>query len=89
MPALGIHDVEVELVAEILKKRNGFRVKGDPLDGQVIGAHDRGIAPGVAAAEPTLLQNRNVADAVILGEMIGGSEPVSAAADDDDVVTRK
>src|SRR5947209_283517 len=68
MPALGIHDVEVELVAESLKKRNGLRVERHSLDGEIIGAHDRGIAPRVAAAEISFLQDCNVADAVILGE---------------------
>src|SRR5690348_16663133 len=55
---------------------------------QIIRAHDRGVAPGVAQAERALLQHRDVGDAVLLGEVIGGREPMAAAADNDDVVTR-
>ena len=44
------------------------------------------LRPGVAAADPALLDHRDVGDAVLLGEVIGGREPVAAAADDDDVV---
>src|SRR3546814_3953073 len=55
---------------------------------QVVGAHDRRVAPDVAAAEPPLLQHRDPGDAVALGEIVGGGEPVPAAADDDDLVGR-
>src|SRR3546814_10809100 len=55
---------------------------------QVVGAHDRRVAPDVASAEPALLQHRDPGDAVVLGEVVGGGEPVSAAADDDHVVGR-
>src|SRR3546814_888724 len=55
---------------------------------QVVGAHDGGVASDVAAAEPALLQHGDVGDAVVLGEVVGGGEPMPAAADDDCVVGR-
>src|SRR3954467_337347 len=53
---------------------------------QVVRAHNGGVAAGVAAAEPAALEYRDVADAVLLRQVIGGGEAVAAAADDDDVV---
>src|SRR3954466_4626225 len=55
---------------------------------QVVRAHDGGVAAGVAAAQPAALEHRDVADAVLLRQVIGGGEAVAAAADDDDVVRR-
>ena len=54
----------------------------------VVGADDRRVAPRVAAAEPALLEHGDVGRAVLLGEVVGGREPVPAAADDDRVVAR-
>ena len=44
------------------------------------------LRAGVAAAEPALLDHRDVGDAVLLGQVIRGGETVAAAADDDHVV---
>src|SRR5262249_210894 len=55
---------------------------------QIIGADDGGVAPGIAAAEPTFLQHRNVGDAVLLGEVVGGGQAVAAATDDDHIIVR-
>src|SRR6185295_9477984 len=44
------------------------------------------VAAGIAAAEPTLFQHGHVADTVLLGQVVGGGEPVAATADDDRVV---
>ena len=41
------------------------------------------LRAGVAAADPALLEHGDIADAVFLGEIVGGGEPVAAAADDD------
>jgi len=46
------------------------------------------LRPVFAAADPALLQHGDVADAVLLGEVVGRGEAVAAAADDDDVVFR-
>jgi len=55
---------------------------------EIVGADDGRIAPGIAAAEPALLDHRHVRDTVVFGEVIGGCQPVAAAADDDDIVSR-
>ena len=55
---------------------------------EVVGADDRGVAAGVAAAEPALLEHRDVGDAVLLGEIVGGGQAVAAGADDDHLVAR-
>ena len=44
------------------------------------------LRPTLPRAEPALLQHRDVADPVLLGEIEGGRQPVPAAADDHDVV---
>src|SRR6185437_2177071 len=55
---------------------------------QIVGAHHRRVAPGIAAAEPALFEHGDIGDAVVLGEVIGGGGAVLAGADDDDVVLR-
>ena len=69
-----------QLQRELVEVRVGVEV--------VVRADDRRVAPGVAAAEPALLEHGDVGDAVLLREVVGGREPVPAAADDDDVVAR-
>src|SRR6266849_3499540 len=53
---------------------------------QIVRAHDRRVAPGIAAAEPALLEYRDIGDAVILGEVIGRREAMATAADYDHVI---
>src|SRR5882724_5509690 len=53
---------------------------------EIVGADDRGIAAGVAAAEPTLLEHRNVGDPVDARQIVRGRQPVTAGANDDGVV---
>src|SRR3569833_582439 len=55
---------------------------------EIIRSDDGGVAPGIAAAEPALLDHPNIGDAVLLGEVVGGGETMAAAADDDHVVFR-
>ena len=54
----------------------------------IVGADDRRVAPGIAAAEPALFEHGDIGDAVLLRKIVGGGEAVTAAADDDDVVAR-
>jgi hypothetical protein len=54
----------------------------------VVGAYHRGVAAGVAAADPAFFQHGHPGDAVILGQVIGRSQPMAAAADDDRIVGR-
>ena len=44
------------------------------------------VAADVAGADVALLEHRDVGDAVLAGEVVGGGEAVRAAADDHDVV---
>ena len=53
---------------------------------QVVRPDDGGVAAGVAASEPALLEHRDVGDPVQGREVVGGREPVAAAAHDDDLV---
>ena len=83
-----IHDVVVELLAEPLPELQRMLVDRRALVPQIVRADDRRVAPGIAAAEPALLEHRDIGDAVLLGEVVGGRQPVAAAADDDDVIGR-
>src|ERR1700730_4865608 len=53
---------------------------------QVVGADDSGVAAGVAAADPAFFQHRDVGEAVLAREVVGCSQPVTAAADDQGVI---
>src|SRR6185312_4506517 len=53
---------------------------------QVVGADKGRVAPDIARAEPALLDNGDIADAMFPGEIVGGGEAVAAATDDDDIV---
>ena len=61
--ALAEHDVVVQLLAQALPELDRVVVDPGALVPQVVGADDRGVAPGVAAAEPALLEHRDVGDA--------------------------
>ena len=83
-----IHHVVVELLGQALPQLQRVLVERSRFLPEVVRADDRGVAPGIAAAEPALLQHRDIGDAVLLGEVIGGREPMSAGADDDRVIGR-
>lgn len=87
-PALGEHHVVVEVLGQALPQLHRVFVEQRGLVPQVVGAHDGGVARGVAAAQPTFLDYRHVADAVFLGQVVGGGQAVPAATDDDHVVDR-
>ena len=84
--ALRDHGVEVEVLLEALPQLHRPFVEGIVAGQQVVGADDRGVAPDVAGAEPALFQHRDIGEAMLLGEVIGGRQAMPAAADDDDVV---
>jgi hypothetical protein len=63
-------------------------VERDALVEQVVRADDRRVAAGVAAADPALLDDRDVREAVLGREVVRGAEPMPAAADDDGVIGR-
>jgi hypothetical protein len=86
--ALGEHDVEIEFLREPFPQLERPLVEVRVGLEQIIRTHDRGVAAGVAQAERAPLQHGYVGDAMFLGEVVGGREPVPAAADDHDVVAR-
>jgi hypothetical protein len=84
--ARGEHDVVVQVLREVLVEGAGQFINGDRGVLQVVGADDGGVAARIAATQPTLLDNRDIGHLVVLGEVIGGGEPVAAGANDDGVV---
>ena len=83
---LAQHDVEVELPAEALVELQRVIVEMRALVPEIVRANDRGVASGVAAAQPALLEHRHVSDAVQRRQIVCGRESVAPAADDDDVI---
>ena len=86
LAALGIHDVEVELVRQVLEHAHRFCIKAPALAGEVVGADYRRVARGIAAAQVGLFQHGDIGDAVILGQVVGDGQAVAAAADDHHVI---
>ena len=86
--ALADHGVVVEVLLEPLPELHRPFVEREVAGKQVVGADDGGVAPDIAGAEIRLLDHRDIGDAVLLGEIIGGGETVTAAADDHHVVGR-
>src|SRR3546814_18449181 len=63
--ALAEHDIVVQVAAEAFPELEGVFVEMIVAVEQVVGAHDGGVAADVVAADPALLQQRHVGDAVI------------------------
>ena len=87
-PALREHDVVVEFPRQALVEPEREIVERDALGIEIIGADRCGVAAGIAATQPALLDHGDVADAVVLREVVGGGQPVAAAADDHRVILR-
>ena len=82
------HHVVVELLRQPLPYLERVVVERRRSPEQIVGAHDGGVAPGIAAAEPALFDDRDVGETVLLGQVIGGREAMAARADDHRVVGR-
>src|SRR3546814_747059 len=80
------HDVVIQLLAQPLPQVERMVVELGAFVIEVVGADDGGIAPRIAAAEPTLLDHCHIADAVLLGQIIGRAQAVPAGADNHDVI---
>ncbi len=80
------HDVVIQYLREVFPKLQRVIVKRGAFVEEVIRADDGGVAPGVAAADPSLLEHGDVRQTVFFREVVGGAQPVSAAADDDRIV---
>ena len=64
-PALAEHDVEVQLLGERLPQNQGLFVNVSRFVPQVVGPYNRRVSAGIAAADPTLLDHRNIGDSVL------------------------
>src|SRR6267378_7822173 len=84
--ALAEHHVEAKLARQAFVQAQREIVKTRTLGVEVVRAHHRGVAPGIAAAEPAPFNHRHLRDAVLPGQVIGGREAVAAASDDDHIV---
>ena len=82
------HHVVVQLLLQPFPELQRMRIELRVAAEQIVRPHDRGVAPDVAAAEIAALQHRDVPDPVIAREIVGGRQPVPAAADHHDVVGR-
>ena len=86
VPVLREHEVEVEVLREVLVELDALLVEGGALRRPVVRADDRRVAARGARPDVALLEDRDVLDPVVLRQVVGGREPVRAAADDHDVV---
>ncbi len=86
--ALAEHDVVVQLLRQALPELHRMVVERRALVEEIVRADDRGVAPGIAAADPALLQHGDVAHAVLAWRGNRRRQPMPAAADDDRVVRR-
>ena len=85
-PARAEHDVEIQILAQSLIETPRLFVDRRRIVVQIVGANDRRVAPGIAAAQPALLDNRHLADAVIAAKIVGRSKTVSAGPDNDHII---
>ena len=86
VPALREHEVEAELLRELLVQPHALPVELRALGSPVVGADDRRVPARGAGTDVRLLQDADVLDPVPLRQVVGGRQPVRAASDDDDVV---
>src|ERR1700722_14518473 len=86
--ALAQHHVEIELERQPLIEPKSQVREGDRFGIEVVRPYDGGVAAGFAAAEPALLDHADMAALVGLREVIGAGKPMSAAADNDEIICR-
>ena len=84
--ALAEHDVVVQVLAETLPKFERLLVEQCCFGPEIVGANDRGVASGIAAADPAFLQHRDIREPMLFGQVVGGRQSMPAATDDDDIV---
>src|SRR5580700_4551626 len=86
--ALRNHGIVVEIDLKPFPQLEGEVEEADIFARKIIGADDGGIAPDIAETDTPALQHRDIADAVILGKIIGACQAMTATADDDDIIGR-
>ena len=85
-PARAEHDVVVQILAQVFVKLQRLVIDRGRRVLQIVRPDDRGVAPGVATAQPTLFDDRHVLDAVVLAQIIGCGQTMTARANDDDII---
>ncbi len=84
--ALREHDIIIEILAQLLPELHRMFIKMRALVIKIVGANNGRVAPGIATAEPSLFDNRDIGDAVFLGQIIGSAKAMPARTDDDDII---
>ena len=79
-------DVVIQLIGKGRPETKRMVVQGHALVAEVIGADDRRIPDGIAATKPAALNDRDVGETVVLGEVVRRREAVKPTAHDHDVV---
>ena len=87
-PALADHGVEVEVLLQPFPQLERKLVEGLIAIEQVVGANDRGVSSDIATADPALFEDGDFFLTEGLCQIISGREPMTATADDDDVICR-
>src|SRR5438128_1459230 len=83
---LAEEDVVVELLGESFPELQRMLIDRGAIIPEVVGANDGGVASHVAPRQPAPLQHRNISDAMVLGQVVGGRQAVATRPHDDDVV---
>ena len=79
-------DIEVQFLAKAFVELQGHVVHAGTFVPQVVGADNGRVAARIAAADPALFNDRDIANPVFLGQVVGCRQAMSATADNDDVV---
>ena len=80
------HDVVVQILGQVLIELESLVVDRRRGVLQVVRTDDRGVTTCVTTAEPAFFDDRDIGDAVILTEVIGGREAVATRTNDDHIV---
>ena len=84
--ARGKHHVVVQFVRQRVPQPQRGIEQPLQLRLAIVRAHDRGVSPGVAAADVPFFHHGHAAHTVFLGQIVSRGEAMPAAADDDHVI---
>ena len=85
--ALAHHRVIVEVLLQPFPQLHGKFIERDIARQKIVRSHDRGVAANIAAADPAFFEHGDVPDPVLLGQIIGRGQSVTAAADHHHIVS--
>ena len=80
------HDVEVQVGGQSLVQVDGSVVERNTLGSQIVGPDDGGVASRSATPDVGLLENGDIGDVVVLGQIVRRCQSVNSSADDHDIV---